>query len=943
MDGTPFDFLPIKPGMELKQVDKGKRKLLFRYHPDRVRSVKPEILRKELYDKYTEISSSINSMYNQIKDTWDTVGRFMPEIKKLYEIYMDGYISLLHALPDSSLLVVILEANDLETTGSRNQLEDRIIDNVPIAIASLNIDEHVLRKTHAPKIEDTLKEFPKNKLVRILELKNIHAVGDSFSIIKQIVSSISEDEINNLINQVDGEINDLRAKLNRLNDKQLKLILDNNNLNSYGNKNQLITKIIETLPISEIENNINKVTVNKEKALKKLYSITGKDELSKSFKKRLAENNLEIEHGIEIRNKIAHKIKNYEIEEKEIESQLDRFIKRKSQQIIEDILNELYKLTGKKSANKKFLEKLKKAGLDGKDGTKIKNEIISDIKAGKVKKDDLKELIDLKIQDKKIELENEKLDILYKITGKTNIKSSFKKLLSEHDLDEQDGLNIKNELITIIKTTNIDKRDINPKLLEFITLAASEKLINNCDMSYLDQIAIMNNLSKCDTKQKYVKYFLDNISPSFNDLKIKSAISEIDNIKERLDKLYKNQLEFILISNNIPNKGTKKELINNIVSNIHIDAIKLIISEIDKINKQLNQLTLNEISFILKENNIKVGGTKDKLINEINKTVSIDTIKKDIKRLNEIKSQLNDFNINELKFIAKSNNLSVTDNKNDLIDAIETQVPVVVISENISEISNIKNLVQSFNDIQRQHLLITNDLNINSDDKTQISEILENVDLFEISEFNKSLVELKEELDDLSVIQLNHILNNHNLETSTDKSIQINTILDNILIPFIKKDIQTIKSFENKINDISEDEIDSILAENKLRKSVYKESNIKTIVENLSFDEINSYLSETKNDVNTIDEIKDSTLICPIKIAKGKKTLTTEKHENSIFLLLFDDEKLFNEYKKKNKSVKKLEKDLDYFKKLINTNKKIEGILVRKTPEDFVFRKNQLN
>ena len=240
-------------------------------------------------------------------------------------------------------------------------------------------------------------------------------------------------------------------------------------------------------------------------------------------------------------------------------------------------------------------------------------------------------------------------------------------------------------------------------------------------------------------------------------------------------------------------------------------------------------------------------------------------------------------------------------------------------------------------------MLITNDLNINSDDKTQISEILENVDLFEISEFNNSLVELKEELDDLSVIQLNHILNNHNLETSTDKSIQINTILDNILIPFIKKDIQTIKSFENKINDISEDEIDSILAENKLRKSVDKESNIKTIVENLSFEEINSYLSETKNDVNSIDEIKDSTLICPIKIAKGKKTLTTEKHENSIFLLLFDDEKLFKEYKKKNKSVKKLEKDLDYFKKLINKNKKIEGILVRKTPEDLDFRKNQLN
>ena len=76
--------------------------------------------------------------------------------------------------------------------------------------------------------------------------------------------------------------------------------------------------------------------------------------------------------------------------------------------------------------------------------------------------------------------------------------------------------------------------------------------------------------------------------------------------------------------------------------------------------------------------------------------------------------------------------------------------------------------------------------------------------------------ELKEELNDLSVIQLNHILDNHNLETSTDKPIQIDTILDNILIPFIKKDIQTIKSFENKFGEISEDEIDSILSENKL-------------------------------------------------------------------------------------------------------------------------------
>lgn len=937
-DVIAYTILPIKPGDNLKEIEKKVRKKIFKkYHPDKVSSVEPKELKTELREKYNEIFQLANSTLNNILNNIRT-----PPDSFEYALYL-GLCEQVFPKYNKTQLKIILDANGLNAAGNKEQLIDRIIDNVPLFIAQLNLNEHHLREKYKPKIEDTLKKFPENKLIRILELKNIKPMGDSFSLIKQIASIMSDDEINNLINQVDNEINDLKVKLYRLNDKQLKLILDNNNLNSYGNKNQLITKIIETLPIAEIENNINKVTVNKDKALKKLYSITGKDDLLDSFKKTLSDNNLEIEHGIEIRNKIVHRINNFEIEENDIKTEIEKLINRKSQQIIDDILNELYKIIGKKSPNKKFLNQLQKEGLDEKDGIRIKNEIMEDIKAGKVQKTDLKQLIDLKIQDKKLKLQNEKLETVYKLTGKTTIKSSFKKLLSEHGLDEQDGLNIKEELITLIKTTNIGKNEINSKLLELITLKASEKLIKKCDVSYLDQIAIMNNLSKCDTKQKYVKYFLDNISSSFNDLKIKSDIIEIDNINERLVKLYKNQLEFILTSNNMSNKGTKKELINKIISNININGIELIISEIDAINKELNQLTMNEISFIIKENNIKVSGTKEKVINEINKTISIDRIKNDINRINEIKSQLEALNINELKFIAKSNNLTVDDNKNQLIDEIENQVQVNIISENISEISNIKNIVKSFNDIQRQHLLITHDLNINSSEKAQMDEILENVDLFEVNEFNKTLMTLKNELDDLSIIQLNYILTNHNLETSTDKPIQINNILENILIPFIKKDIQTIKLIENKINDISEDKIDSILAENKLRKSIDKKDNIKTIVENLSFDEIFTYLSETKSDVIPIDEIKDSTLICPIKISKGKKTLTTEKHENAIFLLLFDNKKSFNEYKMNNKGIKKLEKDLDYFIKLINKNKKIEGILVRKTPEDLIITKNQLN
>ncbi len=933
-----FKILPIRPNFDLKQVKKKRKEVLFKYHPNCVYSVKPEQLQKKLFEEYNEVSSLINSTYIKIENNTNIY-----KSREDYDKYKRDYkLKYLNTLNESDF-IIILEANNLKTTGSVEQLKDRIIKNVPERIAQLNLKESYLREKYAPKIDDILKEFPENKLVRILELKNIPAKGDSVSLIKQIVSSISEDEINNLIDQVDQEINDLRAKLKKLNEKHLKLILDNNHLNSYGTKNQLITKIIDTFPINEIEDNIHKVTINKQKALKKLYSITGQDDISESFKKTLSTNNLEIEQGIEIKNRLIALINKYQLEEKDIELKLNEFINKKVQQIINDTLKELYKITGEKSINAKFFNRLKKAGLKEKDGIQIKNEIIDEIKAGKIQKDNLKHLINLKIQEKKIKLENEKIKILYDITGETTLSSSFKKLLSEHNLDEQDGLKIQNEIITLIKTTHIDKNEINPKLLKLITLTSSEKLINTCNLSYLNQIALINNLSQCNTRQEYVEYFLENISSSFNDLKIKSDIIEINNIKEKLAKLYKNQVEFILISNDISCKGTKKELINIILSKFNIVHIKLIISEINNVNKELNQLTMNELSFILNENNIKVGGTKTKVINEITKKLLINTIKKNIKQLNEIKTQLNELTLNELKFIAKSNNISLCNDKYLLITEIETKVPFVIISANIVELSNIKNIVKSYNKAQRQHILITNGLNTAGDDKTQINNILENIDFFEIIEINKMIDDLKEELNNLSVNQLNHILDKHNLEKSTDKSIQIDVILNNILIPFIKKDIQTIKSFENKINEFSEDEIDCIISENKLRRSIDKEKNIKTIFENLSFDEIKNYLSKNQNNEISIDEIKDSMLICPIKVSKGRKILTTEKRENSIFLLLFDDGKLFNEYKKKNKSVKKFEKDLYYFKKLINKNKKIEGIIVRKTPKDMIFKKNQLN
>ena len=334
---TAFEILPIKPGFNKKQINKAGKKTLARYKPDKVRDVNPEELKDILMDKYREIFKLANTTWMDVKK-----GNMQYNSQESYNSYKTFFKRNLDSLTKDDL-IVILEANELPTDGNKNQLQNRIIDNVPSHIAVLNKEEHDLREQYKPRIEEVLKRFKDNKLVRILQLKNIQANGNSTTLINKIVSNISEDEIYNLIDQVDREIDDAKNKLNGLNDQQLKQILDNNDFNSRGNKTVLINKIIENVPIAEIEDNINRVRINKQKLLKKLYLITGKDELLESYKQKLATKHLDINHGIQIRNHIVSLINNYQIEENKIESKLDELINKKSQEIINDNINELIK------------------------------------------------------------------------------------------------------------------------------------------------------------------------------------------------------------------------------------------------------------------------------------------------------------------------------------------------------------------------------------------------------------------------------------------------------------------------------------------------------------------------------------------------------------------------------------------------------------------------
>ena len=210
-----FEILPIKPDFTRKQVNKAGKIISFRYSPGRVRNVNPEELKDILMEKYREISKLINSTLHDVKKGKKPYN--LPEVYEEYKSYFKDNLKVLN----KDELIVILEANELPIDGNKTQLQNRIVENVPLQIALLNNDEHKLREQYKPRIEEILKRFNDNKLVRILQLKNIQPTGNSTSIIiNQIVSNISENEINNLIDQVDREINDAKDKLNGLNDQQ---------------------------------------------------------------------------------------------------------------------------------------------------------------------------------------------------------------------------------------------------------------------------------------------------------------------------------------------------------------------------------------------------------------------------------------------------------------------------------------------------------------------------------------------------------------------------------------------------------------------------------------------------------------------------------------------------------------------------------------------------
>lgn len=935
----PFKVIPINPNFSKNEILKAINKMLFSYHPDKSAKTNDMQINKRIRAKYTEISSSINQIRNELKKNNITINRFSYQnYQKKFKNNMKNY--------SNDELIIILKENSIDTTGNRNIHEEKILNNVPSRIAKLNLWEFNEKKQI---INNILNSATDVVLIRILELKNITPAGDRFSYIKQIKHNIDEHEIEDLISQVNEEITGIRIKLENLNKTQLQKILTNHNLNSYGNKNQLITKIVENIRISEIDENIKKVSIDREKALKKLYALTGKDSISPEFKNILSNYGLNEFHGNKIKKDLISKINAFKLPYDKVESDLYNLLETKSKEVQKETINELYKIIGKNNHNSYYLNLLNEYKLSSEIGTKIKNEIISEIKNNNIKKDDLKFIISTNIKQEALKIENEKLDKLYEITGKTKLNSEFISLLNENNLEENDGLEIKEELITLIKSNDIEKNNINLKINELIKIKKIKKQLFDLKSSYLNQIAILNNLPTDYSKEKQIKIIIGNISPLFNDLTIEKNISQISDIEILLNNYYKKQIEDILIKNEISHEGVKNDLIDKCISNIPLLLINLYIDKINKFNETLNELTLPEIKYILKINDIKAKGGKDNLIKEINKKLSQNDVNINLDTIHSLNLTLNDLKLNELIYIAHNNNILISDEKTAIINEIRNKLTIPIIQDYIDKIRYIETIINSYSGTQLKHVAIVNNLELYDSKEKQINEILEKGNLSQIMDINDKIKSITKTLNSFNINQLHYILDKNNQKISLNKKEQIQIILDNLLLVVIERDIQDINETVNDLNRLNEDQIEEIIELNRINKSLTKSENISNILELIPIKTIknniktvqNKNILPHENKVISIENIYNINFINPIKQKNNKKAITTVKRDNLLLLLLLDEEE-YNIYINDNDSldISKLEKSGNYFINFVKKNNNIDGIYLKTVNNNFILKKD---
>ena len=224
----------------------------------------------------------------------------------------------------------------------------------------------------------------------------------------------------------------------------------------------------------------------------------------------------------EIKDEMISLINNYKISEKNLEDELIKLLDKKSKEVEEDALNELYSLIGKSENNQQYTKQLEEAGLDNSIGDRIREEIIISIKSKEIKKEDLVYIVNGKIKQAELKSINEKLELLYNLIGEEKPNKEF----NENNLSKDTWEKIKNGIEDLIKSKSITKDQIETRANELFNSEIIFNMLNTSEIYELKQIAILNDFNIEKSKEKQINTILSNISEfCLNNLSLWTSIN----------------------------------------------------------------------------------------------------------------------------------------------------------------------------------------------------------------------------------------------------------------------------------------------------------------------------------------------------------------------------------------------------------------------------------
>lgn len=742
-------------------------------------------------------------------------------------------------------------------------------------------------------------------------------------------TSINQSEINSCITCY-------KQQLKNKSEEELKYSLFENNLDMHGNRNTLETRLLNNVPYIVFKLNIwqynaqinisakylKQINENKLNHILKIKGIEGsgdKNNLVKIIQKNIDENEL-----FEIIRDVEKEFKNFKTQLKKLSKEqliiilkknnldvrgkedilIDRVLDNLNATDIaesiekavtkkENSLKKLEKLIGRNKFNQNYLDLLEIWGLNKNHGIQIKEKIIKSIYEYEISENEVEEKLNELLKTTSKEYENELLNKLYSLTGKNQHSETYLQQLNTLQLSEMEGMEVKNQMINLIKTHNINEDEIKNKLHELLEKTykkfEEEKLKilydyagNEIHSSDFKDILEKNELNENDgfEAKKEMKELIKTKNIPNEDIIIEfKKFIALKGYDIHLSKLNISELNQIAIINNLNiysnMEKQKEEIINS--KHLTIKTIKSNICEINLIKDELKKLSKKHLQFILNKFNLSINGIKKDLSYRLLSNVHYTEIDKNINEINGITDKLYDLTEPQLEYILSKHLIQINGTKTKKINKITKKIDIIEIKQDLESLINLNSQlddmdIASLNYIADMHnidkskernkivweILNTVDLielkvdliNVNSIEKTlktfnqkqlqyisqtyntNIEDILVNVSLKEIEKINKVIKRITKKLKSYNTNQLNYILYKNNLPQTDDKTDQIDIILQHVLIPDIQENIRTIKQVNNKINSLNSEKIKEIFEKNgfKYEENIDSKSQIKEMI-----------------------------------------------------------------------------------------------------------------